>query len=165
MSRALPPLLCGHCGACEVPIIGPGAGQHVARANCRHCGRYLKWLPKVLFEKEPPRMGGLAKCIIVGYVGKYGAEMRYATSGSPCASFTLVVSELGQDGKVHDLYVPCEVWGKKAEGVSELEAGQLALFEGKLAKRKKGEQWEMVVAGFDVTPIVAPVASLTGRTN
>jgi hypothetical protein len=60
--------------------------------------------------------------------------------------------------------VPCEVWGKKAEGVSELEPGALVLFEGRLAKRKKGEAWEMVVSGFDVTPITAPVA-LTGSPN
>ena len=58
--------------------------------------------------------------------------------------------------------MPCEVWGKKAEGVSELEPGQLVLFEGKVARRKKGEQWELVVSGFDVLPLVVPVAALTG---
>jgi single-stranded DNA-binding protein len=98
-------------------------------------------------------MGGIAKCLIVGCIGRYGVEVRYATSGTPCASLTLVVSEQGQDGKVHELWVPVEIWGKKAEGVSELEAGQLCVFEGKLAKRKKGEQWELVVSGFDLTPL------------
>ena len=110
-------------------------------------------------------MGGIARCTIVGCIGKYGVEVRYATSGVPCASFTLVVSEQGQDGKMHELYVPCEVWGRKAEGISDLEAGQLALFEGKLAKRKKGEQWEMVVSGFELTPLLVPHASLTGSRN
>jgi hypothetical protein len=76
-----------------------------------------------------------------------------------------VVSERGQDGKVHELWVPCEVWGKKAEAASELEAGQLALFEGKLAKRKKDAQWDWVVAGFDVMPIMAPAPSMTGSSN
>jgi hypothetical protein len=163
--RELPPLLCGHCGVLDVPLFGPGTGQHVARATCRHCGRFLKWLPKVLFAKETSHMGGIARCTVVGVIGKYGVEVRYATSGTPCASFTLVVSDQGSDGKLHDLYVPCEVWGRKAEHAGELEAGQLVLFEGKLAKRKKGDQWEMGVSGFEVTPIVAPQASLTGSSN
>jgi hypothetical protein len=165
---AQPPLLCHACGVCAVPTIGPGAGQHAARALCSNpdCRRFIKWLPRALIErKECATMGGIARCVIVGCIGKYGVEVRYATSGAPCASFTLVVSELGQDGKVHDLYVPCEVWGKKAEEVSELEAGQLALFEGKLARRRKGEQWDWFVAGFDVTPIVAPQGSMTGKSN
>jgi hypothetical protein len=33
-----------------------------------------------------------------------------------------------------------------------------------MAKRKKNEQWDWVVAGFDVTPITAPMA-MTGRSN
>jgi hypothetical protein len=160
----LPPLLCGHCGTCAVPTIGPGTQTHVARALCSNCGSYLKWLPKALFGgmKEERTMGGIARCTVVGCIGKHGVEVRYATSGAPCASFTLVVTAQGQDGKLHELYVPCECWGRKAEAASALEAGQLALFEGKLAKRKKGEQWEMVVSGFELTPLVAPQASLPG---
>jgi single-stranded DNA-binding protein len=110
-------------------------------------------------------MGGIAHCTLVGMVGKYGVEVRYATSGTPCASLTVVVSEQGSDGKTRDLYVPCEVWGKKAEVAAELEAGQWVLFEGKLAKRKKGEQWETIVSGFDLMPLVQPQASMTGTTN
>ena len=101
-------------------------------------------------------MGGIARCLIVGCIGKYGVEVRYASSGTPCASFTLVVTEQGQDGRAHDLFVPCECWGRKAEAASGLEAGQLALFEGKLARRKRGEQWETVVSGFELTPLVLP---------
>jgi single-stranded DNA-binding protein len=108
-------------------------------------------------------MAGSARCLVVGCIGKYGVEMRYATTGTPCASFTLVVSELGQDGRMHELWVPCEVWGKRAEGVTALEAGQLCLFDGKLAKRKKGEQWEFVVSGWDVQVLGAPMAALPGR--
>ena len=54
--------------------------------------------------------------------------------------------------------------GKHAEAASELEPGQLVLFEGKLARRKKGEQ-ELFVSGFDVTPIGAPLPTMTGSTN
>ena len=110
-------------------------------------------------------MGGIARCTVVGVIGKHGVEVRYSTSGSPCASFTLVVSEQGSDGKTHDLYVPGEVWGRKAEAAGELDAGQLCLFEGKLAKRKKGEQWETIVTGYDLTPITAPLAGMTGSSN
>ena len=164
----LPPLLCPHCGLMEIPVLGPGTQTHAARALCSSpgCGRFIKWLPKIFFTQEACRMGGMAKCIIIGCIGRNGVEVRYATSGTPCASFVLVVSERGQDGRIHDLYVPCECWGKRAEAAGELEAGQLVLFEGKLVKRKKGEQWETVVSGFDLTPITVPAtAVLTGNPN
>jgi single-stranded DNA-binding protein len=89
--------------------------------------------------------------------------VKYTNSGTPCASFTLVVSEQGQDGKEHATFVDCEIWGRKAEAAGELEPGQLALFEGRLRKRQKGEQWEMVVSGFEITPVLAP--TLTGSST
>ena len=109
--------------------------------------------------------GGVNRTILVGVVGKYGVEVRYANSGTPVASFMLACSEQWQDGTTHDLYIPCEIVGKKAEAAGELDAGTLVLFEGKLAKRKKGEQWELVVSGFAVTPVLAPTPTLTGTTT
>ena len=156
------PLACRHCGACATPVLTQDTGPHAARASCRHCGQFLKWLPRVLVGgKEVRPVGGVNRVLLVGTVSKYGVEVRYAPSGAPCATLTLVLVEMDKDGREHVTLVPCEVWGKKAEGVSELEPGALVLFEGKLAKRKKGEQWELVVSGFDVVPITAPVA-LTG---
>ena len=102
-------------------------------------------------------MSGVNRVILLGAIGKHGVEVRYHPTGTPCASFTLVVSEQGQDGRTHAVYVPCECWGKHAEATSAVEAGQYVLFEGKLAKRRKGEQWELVVSGFAVTPIRQPV--------
>jgi len=167
MTPALPPLLCQHCGTCAEPLVGPRAGQHAARALCRGCGRWLKWLPRSLTEneKEKPPMGGIARCTVVGVIGRHEVEVRYSNAGAPCASLTVVVSEQGQDGKTHDLYVPCEVWGKRAEAASELEPGAWVLFEGKLAKRKKGDQWERLVAGFDLMSLWHPQASMTGSPN
>src|SRR5262245_7965906 len=165
MVLTLPPLLCAACGACTVPCIGPGAGQHVARALCSQCGHFLKWLPQRLFAKESPRMGSINRVILCGTISKYGVTVRYATTGTPCATLTLVLAEQGQDGKPHATYIDCEVWGRKAEAAGELEAGQLALFEGKLAKRKKGEQWETVVSGFELTAVLPPVPTLTGNPN
>jgi single-stranded DNA-binding protein len=110
-------------------------------------------------------MGCINRVILCGTISKYGVTVKYAQSGAPCANFTLVLSEQGSDGKPHALFVDCEVWGKKAEGTSELEAGQLCLFEGRLAKRRKGDVWETVVSGFDLSQVLPPVASLTGSAN
>jgi single-stranded DNA-binding protein len=107
-------------------------------------------------------MGCINRVILCGVISKYGVTVKYAQSGAPCANFTLVLSEQGQDGKVHTLFQECEVWGKKAEAASDLEPGQLALFEGKLAKRKKGDQWELIVSGYEVTPVLPAHATLTG---
>ena len=159
------PLRCTACGTTAAPTLAPGSGPHAAKALCGACGRFLKWLGRVETHAKDSHMGGIAHCTLVGMVGKYGVEVRYGTSGAPCASLTVVVSEQGSDGKTHDLYVPVEVWGKKAEAASELEPGQWVLFEGKLARRKKGEQWETIVSGFDLMPLVHPQPSLTGSAN
>jgi len=104
-------------------------------------------------------------CILLGTIGRYGVTVRYQQSGIPCASFVLVVSEHGKDGKDHQTYIDCEVYGGKAESAGELEAGQLALFQGKVAKRRKGDAWETLVVGYTLTPVMLPVASLTGSSN
>ncbi len=109
-------------------------------------------------------VGSVNRCTLLGSVGKHGVEVRYATSGTPIASFALVCSEVWRDGKTHDIFIPCEVLGQRAEQVGELEPGALVLFEGKLAKRRRGETWELCVSGFDVTPLVTPLAA-TARTN
>jgi single-stranded DNA-binding protein len=99
-------------------------------------------------------MPGINRVVLCGTLSSHGATLRYAPSGAACASFLLVVGELGADGKEHQVWVPCECWGKKAEAASELDAGALVLFEGKLVRRKKGESWEMIVSGFEVQPLV-----------
>ena len=93
------------------------------------------------------------RVILLGTLGTYGVDLRYTPTGTACARFALVVSEAGQDGKTHDTFIPCECWGKKAEAASTLDAGQTVLFEGKLCKRKKGEQWELIVTGFELHPV------------
>lgn len=99
-------------------------------------------------------MGGVNRVVLVGVIGRYGVTVKYANNGTPCASVSIAVSEPGQDGKDHTTYVECEVWGRHAERCSELTPGQLVSFEGRLRKRPKGEgQWELIVSGFEVTPI------------
>ena len=159
---ALPPMLCTVCGVVEPPAVSPGTGPHVAKACCSGCGVFLKWIPKALLQAQEARMAAsVNRVVLLGTISTYGLEVRYTPSGTPCASFTLVVSEVGQDGKSHEVYVPCEVWGKKAEAAGECEAGQLVLFEGKLRKRPKGDTWEFVVSGFEVQPVLLPAVSGT----
>jgi single-stranded DNA-binding protein len=117
-------------------------------------------------DKGPCMAGSVNRVVLLGVIGRYGVEVRYATSGAPCATFMVVLSELSQDGKEYTTLVPCEVWGKKAEAAGELEAGQLVVFEGKLRKRQKGEgQWELIVSGFELTPVLGPATTVTGRTT
>jgi single stranded DNA-binding protein len=151
-----------------VPQVSPGTGPHALKASCASCGQFIKWLPRALVQpqqKEYRMSASVNRVVLLGIIGKYGVEVRYATSGTPCASFALAVSEQGQDGKDYTTLIDCQVWGKKAEAAGELEPGQLVLFEGKLARRKKGDDWTLGVSGFEVTPITAAQPTLTGSSN
>jgi hypothetical protein len=39
-------ITCRTCGAIDAPVVGPGAGPHVARALCRACGAFVLWLSR-----------------------------------------------------------------------------------------------------------------------
>jgi primosomal replication protein N len=96
--------------------------------------------------------GSVNKVILVGVIGKYGVTRKYAPSGTACAAFTLMLTEETAEHKYYSTLVPCELWGRKAEHLStELQPGQLCLFEGKVSRKKQGEQWVFSIAGFDVT--------------
>jgi single-stranded DNA-binding protein len=94
--------------------------------------------------------------VLHGTIGPSGVEVTNDARGVPCASFTLEVQEQGRDGQASSTLMPCTVWGAKAEGAIELEAGQLVGVEGKLRKRQRGETGELVVSGWEVTPVGAP---------
>lgn len=102
------------------------------------------------------------RVVLVGTIGRHGVEVRHHTSGTPYASFVLVYTEQTPGDKYFSTVIPCEVWGKKAEAAAECAPNQLVLFEGKLKKRQKGEQWELYVSGFEVTPITAAVPTMAG---
>lgn len=148
-------LPCFGCGLVAVPRReeGPQPGEY-RKAMCAGCGRYLKWLPKA---KEERMQGSVNRVVLLGTISKYGVELSYVgNNGTAKATFSLTLTEAGQDGKEHVTFIPCEVWGKRAEGVGELDAGQLVVFEGRLRKRQtKDQQWELIVSGFEVTPITA----------
>jgi primosomal replication protein N len=94
-------------------------------------------------------MLGLNRCILIGTIGRYGVDVRYAGSQLPHASFTLEYTESAQDGREHLTLIPCEVIGKKAELAAGLEPGARVVLDGKLARRKRGEHWELMVSGWD----------------
>jgi single-stranded DNA-binding protein len=93
------------------------------------------------------------RVFLLGTLAKSGVEVRFNERGTACATFTLVLTELGLDGREHVVLVDCEVWGKGAEKAGELEPGQTVCFEGKLRRQKRAEQWQTVIAGFDVQPV------------
>jgi single-stranded DNA-binding protein len=93
------------------------------------------------------------RCTLLGVVSRHGVEVSYSGQGTARASFMLVVSEQGNDGREHQLWQPVEIWGKKAEPLGELDPGAWVLVEGKLRRVKKGEGWETVVSGFEAQPL------------
>ncbi len=106
--------------------------------------------------------GSINHCILLGAISPRGVEVSYHGGGTAKAAFMLVVSELGSDGKAHQLWQPVEIWGKRAEQLGELDAGALVLVDGKLRRIKKGESWETVVSGWDCTPLQIPTTVATG---
>jgi hypothetical protein len=151
MTARLPALVCPACGVEDRPRIGPGAGPHGSRAECAHCGRFIQWL-----RKERAMQACINKTILLGAVARAGVEVAFLTSGNAKASFTLVLSESGPDGREFTTLVPVEVVGRRAEATGELEAGDLVVIEGKIGKRKRGESWELIVTAFDAQPLRAP---------
>jgi len=98
---------------------------------------------------------------LIGAISKQGVEVSYHGQGTAKAACMLIVSELGSDGKEHQLWQPVEVWGKKAEQVGELDHGACGLVDRKLQSTRKDENWQTVLANFDAQP--ARIAQLTGE--
>jgi hypothetical protein len=167
MSTALPALPCPSCGSIAVPHISAGTGPHTARLACASCGRFLKWAPKVLIHPSPTKretfmQASVNHCVLLGTISERGVEVSYHGQGTAKAAFMLILSEMGSDGKVHQLWQPVEIWGKRAEQVGELDAGAVVLVDGKLRRVKKGEsQWETVIAAWDATPVQLPATTLS----
>ena len=100
---------------------------------------------------------GINRVLLVGWVTTYGVSLRQ--QGPDCASFVLAVPECGKDGKTYITRVPIDIWGSHAQEATTLSAGQLVMVEGKLRKRKRpDDEWELIVTGFEATPVGAAVA-------
>lgn len=162
MTVCLPPLLCPACAVIDVPRITRGSGPHWGKAVCAQpqCGRFLKWVPK---PKEVCMQLSVNRCILIGIIDRRGVEVSYHGQGTAKASLTLVVSELGSDGKEHQLFQPVEIWGKRAEQTGECAPGDVLLIEGRLKRVKQGETWTTVVSGFECQALrlPAPASAVT----
>jgi len=56
IGRCMIALACAHCGACDIPQLTPGNdGPHVLQATCRHCGRFIKTVPRALVRPQTGR--------------------------------------------------------------------------------------------------------------
>ena len=99
---------------------------------------------------------GINRVLVLGRVGKYGVSLRQ--HGTDCASFVLAVPECGKDGKTYMTRIPIEIGGTHAPEAMSLAAGQLVLVEGKLKRRKRPDEWELIVTGFAATPVLPAVA-------
>ncbi len=71
-------------------------------------------------------MSSVNRVVLLGQVSKSGVTVKYAQSGTPCATFALMLSEQRQGGKPHAIFVDCEVWGKKAESAGNSPQGNCA---------------------------------------
>ena len=65
-SRQPSPETCFRCGVIDLPQLGPGAGPHIARWLCRHCGAFLRWASRFpaserTARREAARLQALAQ--------------------------------------------------------------------------------------------------------
>jgi single-stranded DNA-binding protein len=97
------------------------------------------------------------RVVLLGTVARTGVELAFVGQTAK-ASFNLVLTDAGQDGREHVTIVPIELWGRRAESVStQLMAGDLVALEGKLGKRRRGENgWELIVTTFDAQSLRRP---------
>jgi hypothetical protein len=78
--------------------------------------------------------------------------------GSQCGTFDLILREKTSTGQWFSTVVPCQIWGRHLDAARRVQPGQACLFQGKLARRKKGEAWELCVSGFALEPLELPAA-------
>src|SRR5262249_19746655 len=49
------PLPCYRCGTIDAPRLAPGTGPHALRANCPHCGAFLRWIRRYPSQEHARR--------------------------------------------------------------------------------------------------------------
>jgi single-stranded DNA-binding protein len=98
--------------------------------------------------------------MLIGRISEYGLTVKpLAESGAMQGTFTLVVEELGTEGRVFSTWIVCEVYGRALAQAEQLEPGSLVCVDGKLKRRqrhtKQGEQfYDTVVLAWSVTTLV-----------
>jgi len=93
--------------------------------------------------------------------------VRFEGEGTQVTTFTLAVPEPSRDGKVFQLYTPCQAWGKAAEVCSLLTAEDLVAVQGRLGWQKRhgtcGQEHSMLVVHVRAVQVLQDTAALTGR--
>jgi len=96
----------------------------------------------------------LSQVIVLGSLPE-DPKLTYREHGTPQCAFTLLLEEQGLE-HTHRLYVPCDLYGDRAEHVAEsMRPGNTGLVEGKLRWHswvdKKGEkQGKLAVRAWSV---------------
>lgn len=85
-------------------------------------------------------MGSVNKVILIGNLGR-DAEMRFTSTGTPVANFSIATTERYTDRegqkKEDTQWHRCVIWGKTAESVHEyLTKGKQVYIDGKLQTRE-----------------------------
>lgn len=88
-----------------------------------------------------------SQCVVLGTL-RHPVVLEQTPSGTSVGYFELVLREQTTSGQWFSTVVPCQIWGKHIEAASQLPPGQPCLFQGKVARRKRGESWELVISGF-----------------
>jgi hypothetical protein len=82
--QSTPPPACPRCGAFDTPAIAPGNGPHTFRAQCRHCGNFIKWLSQYTPAERQARHAQ--------------ARLQAMTQKPPSARQLAYLQALGDDG-------------------------------------------------------------------
>jgi hypothetical protein len=165
MSRTLPPILRHHCGVLDTPIIGPGSGQHAARALCPQ-GHFLKWLPKAFIggPQDTPPMDSINVLLVSGALDRV-PQVRFREDGTCVCTGSLRLEEQGAQGTVFQTFVPFEAYGKVGEQLGTWHEDDIGTLQGKVFWRKYhtqgGEEKSglalLVQKTWRLVPATAPV--------
>lgn len=89
------PIACHHCGVLAIPRVTRGTGPHAFRANCPHCGKFLRWVSRYSHEERVhrreqfrrealaqllPTPKQLAYLLTLGYTGDMPANREAASA-------------------------------------------------------------------------------------
>jgi len=75
------------------------------------------------------------RVMLLGRLNKRGVEVRHGNGGTPCASFTIDLTEISNTGQEFTCYINCEAWGKKAEAASEMPPEDVGEMREQLVKK------------------------------
>lgn len=148
-------LPCPTCGTIDTPAVSPGTPPHGRRASCRHCGGFIRWLPKQ--RRSPVYMNDV---FLAGTLART-PEVKETDKGVQVTHGVILLEDESDDGRSFKTYVPIISWGRSAEVLAGLQQGDAVLVKGRLRYRswkdKDGKKvGRLEVSSFQVQAV--PVA-------